>query len=1693
MRKNYLAVLSVIVMAVSFSFNLTSCIQKNESGYEMEEDDEYDGPGKAIEFEIERTKDPVTGKVPWDQFLVAKLQTQTDRMRSSNRINALSWVERGPDGDVNGPSGNPRPNADNTAGRIRAAMVDSLDPSHNTVWVGGVDGGLWKTTDITASPASWTLVNDFLSNLAVAAICQDPRPGFQNFMYFCTGESFGNADAVQGVGVFKSVDAGNTWSFLPSTAPYVRGTRIVCDYQGNVYLGTRGNGLLRSTDGGTSWTDITPSGMGTSICDIEISSTSSPGRLHVASGIFSTSTYRFTDDPANVSSGSGWNSATTPYTTFNQRTELAVSGNVLFALPSNGSYQVPTIWKSTDGGDNWTATTGQPTTNWASGQAWYSLSVGINPSNSNEVIVGGLDCYKTLNGGNSWSKISTWASSAGQYVHADQHNIQWWDNGSKLMFTCDGGVHFSSNGGATIRDRNKGLRLKQFYSVAIHPTQTNYFLAGAQDNGVHRLDHPGLDSSVEITGGDGCYVAIDQNEPQYQFGSYVYNVYRRSTNNGQNWSTPVNNQSSGRFVNPWDYDNDANIIYACNANGSYFRWNNPQTGSTTNIVSLPSLSGHNVSAVHASPYTSNRVFFGTGNGRVIRVDDADGATPTDVIITPSGSAGYVNCVVTGSSDQNLIACYSSYNVMNVWVSNDGGTSWTGIDGNLPNMPVRWALFHPDTDTKAFIATETGVWETDLINGSSTIWNANNTFPNVRTDMIKYRASDRTIAAGTHGRGVWSATIPAPSGFSFASPSPATTSCPAPASMDISLGTIANGGFSNTISLSATGNPPGTTVSFIPANTVLPGNNVTVRLNNTNLLTIGSYTITVTGTASGAPTQTRDLTYTITSGSGPVISTQPANQTACAGTGVSFSVVATGTFQWQTSTNGGITWGNIGGATSNIYSIASVSAVQNANQYRCIVSNNCGSTTSNAAVLTVNSAPSISVQPQATTACTGGGATFSVTASGTNISYQWELSTNGGTTYNPISGATSSNYAVTGATLGMNGYLYRCVISGLCTPASVTSSAATLTVITSLSITGQPVDVVACEGDNASFTVTAVGATGYQWQLSTDGGTTYNNISGATSTTFTITGVALGANGNKYRCALSSPCGNANSTAATLTVNSLPAISVQPQSITLCAGANTTFSITASGTGISYQWQESLNGCAGPWNNIVGATSSSYSLTGLTAGMDNKGYRCVVSGTCTPAAISNCALLNVVTSVNVTLQPISTTICDGTNTSYTVAGSGAGIIYQWQVNTGSGYTNISNGGVYSGATSATLNITGANTTMNGYQYRCQLSNATCTTPGVSNTAVLTVNSLPSISSNPVNQTICLGGNTSFSVSAAGTGITYQWQVNDGSGFVNISNTGVYSGATTNTLTITGATLGMNNYQYKCIVSGTCTPVATSTVATLIVYAPVAITSSPSDVERCSGTDATFVVAGNSVPQIIYQWQVSTDGGTSWTNIAGANAASYTVAGVIIVMNNNRYRCLLSSATCTAPAVSGAATLTVRQLPTVGLSAAPLTSLLPGQSTTLTATPSATTGGVLAITWTQNGSPITVNGNTLPVTVANLGAYQVGIRETWPSSLFCASLSQIVTIDATISNKLFIFPSPNDGNFTVSYYNNSGNSTQRQIVIYDSKGAMVFDRKFTITGPYTLIPVNLQRANTGIYHVVVGDSNGMKLAEGKVHVR
>lgn len=779
---------------------------------EEEEKDGYDEAAARDRFEFEQIKDPALGYVPMERMMKAVDYTENFKQsallnRTAKTLGLLSWTERGPIYDLVGANGNSRgPGTNYTAGRTRAILIDTLnDATGNTVFCGGIAGGLWKCTNFLAGIPNWQPINDRFDNLAISSICQDPST--PAVMYFSTGEATSNADAVYGGGVWKSMNAGTTWTRLTTTTGFLRGFKIVCDAAGNVYLANRNtnpptsaaSGLYRSKDGGATWVAITPAvrTSGNAICtDIEISTT---GRLHASFGYSAGTTvqHQYTDDAANVSTTLGWNASTgirVNTAVAANRLELATAGNVLYAVTTNSSNNVDSSYKSIDGGVTWTKqNTAAYTTGITNTQGWYNLTLAINPSNTNEFLVGGLDAYKSSNSGLTVTRQTFWVSSL-PYVHADHHFMQWWTVGtqSRVVIGCDGGVFLSNNGGTTFIDRNQNLAIKQFYDAAIHPTAGSpYLLAGAQDNGVHRLTNAGLSFSTEVYGGDGCFVHINQQNPQIQFGSYVYNTYRRSTDGGNTWSS-FTFGSNGLFVNPFDYDDGQNIMYASNgvqgaANNQILRWADANTSATAAVLTLSGLSRGailgNATTFKVSPFTQNRVYIGGSNGKLLRLDNAKtvSAATVDANVTDITGATFptanLSCVNIGTDENYLVAVFSNYGVGHVYYSTNGGTSWTKIDGTpgaggLPDMPVRWALIDPQNNGRIFLATEAGVYSTDVVDGASTLWNADTNFPTVRTDALQLRISDNTVVAATHGRGLYTAVIPAIPEIRFTSSSQA---------------------------------------------------------------------------------------------------------------------------------------------------------------------------------------------------------------------------------------------------------------------------------------------------------------------------------------------------------------------------------------------------------------------------------------------------------------------------------------------------------------------------------------------------------------------------------------------------------------------------------------------------------------------------------------------------------------------------------------------------------------------------------------------------------------------------------------------------------------------------------------------------------------------------------------------------------
>ena len=646
-----------------------------------------------------------------------------------------------------------------------------------------------------------------------------------------------------------------------------------------------------------------------------------------------------------------------------------------------------------------------------------------------------------------------------------------------------------------------------------------------------------------------------------------------------------------------------------------------------------------------------------------------------------------------------------------------------------------------------------------------------------------------------------------------------------------------------------------------------------------------------------------------------------------------------------------------------------------------------------------------------------------------------------------------------------------------------------------SIVNQPANTSVCVGTVASFNVGTTGSlfNTYQWQLSTDNGVTYNNIPGAVSSlySFTTTGTE---SGYQYRCQVTNSCVSpttVNSTAATLTFNANPLITINPAAnVTGCIGSPATFTVAATGTGITYQWQISTNGGATFANIATGAVylgtaTNMLTIISVAATQNTNQFRCIVSGTCVPAATSNAGILNI--PVIITTQPLAVTQCAGGTANFSVVTSGAGVSYQWQVSTDAGvsYNNVSNAGVYSGVTTATLTITGTTAVMNGYLYRCITANSPCTLNSAA--ASLTIQTAPSIVTQPVVTTlVCVGQTVSISTTVSGTGLTYQWQLSTDGGTIynNVVNAGVYSGATTSTLTITGVVATLDTYKYRCVISGTCTPAATTNASTISISSPVLITAHPLSTAVCANNAATFSVSTTGTVTT-YQWQVSTFLVPAFTNIPGATANSYSVA-TNYTMNGNRYQCIITSV-CAGNITSNPATLTVNQNPVITIVASPSPNLYPGAGATavIKITNIVPVAGVTYV-WRKNGVIIPGSGTSINIGLDDIGSYNVTVTDING----CTAVSNNVVISHVDGGKMFIYPNPTSGKFQVRFYSPLGSYTPRSINVYDALGKLVFTKVYPVNSSYERMDVDLSYSSSGTYVVELRNAGGDRIAEGKV---
>jgi len=473
----------------------------------------------------------------------------------------------------------------------------------------------------------------------------------------------------------------------------------------------------------------------------------------------------------------------------------------------------------------------------------------------------------------------------------------------------------------------------------------------------------------------------------------------------------------------------------------------------------------------------------------------------------------------------------------------------------------------------------------------------------------------------------------------------------------------------------------------------------------------------------------------------------------------------------------------------------------------------------------------------------------------------------------------------------------------------------------ITFTTPPADVTVCLGATATFTVvTSAPPTGYQWQLSTDGGSTWSAVvngstySGASSVTLTITGTTASFNGYKYRCAATDGSGTYSSGPGTLTIGAIGQLTNAFKSICSEGTANLTSADIKSS--YAYQWQVSADN-GGSWNNVIdggdysGSTNATLAVSGDQA-LNGHLYRTVITDGPSHCAVTSVGVdtLHVVTKPGVAQPtPTSLSVCTGASGTISVTDS-TGVSYQWQVSTDNGvtYSNISDNSLYSGTSTFSLGIN-APASGASYQVIRSVTGYGVVCPRPSNAVALTMKTPPAITTQPAGKTVCAGIAASFRSVASGTTPTYQWQVSTDGGSSWASVTTGATGITSTILSLTTTTPAMDGYQYRNVatVAG-CGSSVNSSAATLHVnssgtWLGAADTAWENNNNWCGGvpTPATDVLVPASAPRMPL---ISTTTGTATAHsltiqkfaklsISGgttAITAPFNIAGTVIYMAN-----------------------------------------------------------------------------------------------------------------------------------------------------------------------------------------------------------
>jgi len=691
---------------------------------------------REMDFILERSSE--TGKFKADALFKEWKRIQ-DRNSYSKTSTQSNWISKGP---INTPiilsNGKKRGN-----GRVNCIAFDPVNP--DIIWIGSPAGGLWKSTD---GGSNWTTNTDGLPVIGVSHIAIDPNNS--QIMYIVTGDAY--ATDTYSIGILKSTNGGTTWittglSYNANQEKTVNKVIINPNHTDSLYAVTNSN-ILISADAGINWITVGAIGRWR---DIEFKPNNSNVIYAAKQSSGGSNIYR------SSNGGLNWAIIDNGISGSRYRPLIAVTPDnpeVIYVLFSASDYSFHGLYKSSDSGDNWTIQSDNPNVlgretdgSGVGGQSWYDLSLGVSTNNENLIYVGGINIWRSDNGGVNWDIDANSGNNQQlySYMHVDQHAFEFNPHTHVAYAGNDGGFYKYMENLNKWVDISDGLEISQFYNLGLSQSNPKRLVAGAQDNGTEMLTNSTWDA---IMGGDGMECKIDHYDDDIIYAEYQYGGLRKSYNGGNSWDNIKPVSYEGGWNTPYEMHSINSDIIVIGYDEVY---RSTSGGAIWDSISYNISNGQAIRSIALAPSDENYIY--AASYTTIKVTKDAGQSWTNI---KPGIPNYniTDIAVSNTNPDRAWITLSYYNsAYKVYETNDAGSNWINISGNdLPGLPANCIVYQGGANDDLYIGTDIGVY---YKNNTMSEWIAfNNGLPNVVVKELEIHYDEGTISAATFGRGVW---------------------------------------------------------------------------------------------------------------------------------------------------------------------------------------------------------------------------------------------------------------------------------------------------------------------------------------------------------------------------------------------------------------------------------------------------------------------------------------------------------------------------------------------------------------------------------------------------------------------------------------------------------------------------------------------------------------------------------------------------------------------------------------------------------------------------------------------------------------------------------------------------------------------------------------------------------------------------